>query len=541
MTPFDSGSADSSTGGGRSAWVATVALALPCEATPTLNTNPMKSSRPRAVSLRRLSRCAFLGAALACPVISFAASHSDAPLIKQDPQANLTDVYAFIGTKYDNPAVNVLNILVSVRPFSEPGDGVIYERFANDALYSINLTDPTTGAVVDRFDFNFSSVTDVKNPDTILSYGRGTEVGAITTIGDGKQNFTQTYEFSAWRAVKGGKFKRNFREADLPVSPPNVGLRTTPAYNDANGNAVSGAVNLAGLDSLTKQAIVTLDNGIVVWAGPREDGFYADTPGIFDFLDPRIIDNDGSTADGLGQDGNGIDGFKGFNVLSFGMQIPVNSLRTFSYNEPLVGARTGVGVYASVSRQAITRRSAKGEPKGSGKWVQVNRMGNPLFNEVLVALRDKDHYNRTSPVKDAQFKKYAENPELAFLVNVVLFGTDGSGPLASTGRSDLAAIFLPDVLRVDTTTGPAPLPGQAGFNRLSLIGGDTLGWPNGRRIGDDVVDIALSAVASGPTFSTITVVGDNVPANDQVYNQVFPYLATPHAGPTVNQRQAPDN
>lgn len=541
MPPFDSGSADSSTGGGRSAWVATVALALPCEATPTLNTDSMKSSRPRAVTLRRLSRCAFLGAALACPVISFAASHSDAPLIKQDPQANLTDVYAFIGTKYDNPAVNVLNILVSVRPFSEPGDGVIYERFADDALYSINLTDPTTGAVVDRFDFNFSSVTDVKNPDTILSYGRGTEVGAITTIGDGKQNFTQTYEFSAWRAVKGGKFKRNFREADLPVSPPNVGLRTTPAYNDANGNAVSGAVNLAGLDSLTKQAIVTLDNGIVVWAGPREDGFYADTPGIFDFLDPRIIDNDGSTADGLGQDGNGIDGFKGFNVLSFGMQIPVSSLRTFSYNEPLVGARTGVGVYASVSRQAITRRSAKGEPKGSGKWVQVNRMGNPLFNEVLVALRDKDHYNRTSPVKDAQFKEYAENPELAFLVNVVLFGTDGSGPLASTGRSDLAAIFLPDVLRVDTTTGPVPLPGQAGFNRLSLIGGDTLGWPNGRRIGDDVVDIALSAVASGPTFSTITVVGDNVPANDQVYNQVFPYLATPHAGPTVNQRQAPDN
>lgn len=501
----------------------------------------MNSSSRRAVSLRRLSRYVFLGAALAYPVISFGASHSDAPLIKQDPQANLTDVYAFIGTKYDNPAVNVLNILVSVRPFSEPGDGVIYDRFADDARYSIHLTDPTTGAVIDRFDFEFSSITEVKNPDTILSYGRGTEVGPITTIGDGKQNFTQTYEFSAWRAVKGGGFKRNFRDDGLPVAPPNVGLRTTPAYNDVNGNPVSGAVNFAGLDSLTKQAIVTLDNGIVVWAGPREDGFYADTPGIFDFLDPRIIDNDGSTADGLGQDGNGIDGFMGFNVLTFAMQIPVSSLRTFAYTEPLVGARNGVGVYASVSRQAITRRSAKGEPKSSGKWVQVNRMGNPLFNEVLVALRDKDNYNRTSPVKDEQFKKYAENPELPFLVNVVLFGTDGSGPLASTGRTDLAAIFLPDVLRVDTTTGPVPLPGQAGFNRLSLIGGDTTGWPNGRRIGDDVVDIALSAVASGPTFSTITVVGDNVPANDQVYNQVFPYLGTPHAGPTVNQRQAPDN
>lgn len=500
----------------------------------------MKSSTRRALSLGRLSRH-LLGAALACPVIACAASHSDAPLIKQDPQANLTDVYAFIGTKYDNPAVKVLNVLVSVRPFSEPGDGVIFDRFADDARYSIYLTDPTSGVPIDRFDFEFSSVTDVKNPDTILSYGRGTEVGPITTIGDGKQNFTQTYEFTASRAVKGGGYKRTFHNDGLPVAPPNVGLRTTPAYNDSNGRAVSGAANFAALDSLTKQAVVTLDNGIAVWAGPREDGFYADTPGIFDFLDPRIIDNDGNSADGLGQDGNGIDGFMGFNVLTFAMQIPVSSLRTFAYTEPLVGARTGVGVYASVSRHANTHRNAKNGPKSTGPWVQVNRMGNPLFNEVLVALRDKDKYNLTSPPKDEQFMKYAENPELPFLINVVLFGTNGSGPLATTGRADLAAIFLPDVLRVDTTTAPVPLPGQLGFNRLSLIGGDTLGWPNGRRIGDDVVDIALSAIASGPSFTTITVVGDNVPANDQVYNQVFPYLGTPHAGPTVNQRQAPGN
>ncbi len=99
--------------------------------------------------------------------------------------------------------------------------------------------------------------------------------------------------------------------------------------------------------------------------------------------------------------------------------------------------------------------------------------------------------------------------------------------------------MIPDVIRVDTETGPVPLPGQAGFNRLSLIGGDALGWPNGRRIGDDVLDIALSAIASGPTFATITTVGDNSDSNDQLYNTVFPYLGTPHAGPTVNQRQNP--
>jgi hypothetical protein len=500
--------------------------------------------KPKANPIRRATMwrlAPLFCAAFVCPVTVSASSHSDAPLIKQDPQANLTDLYAFIGTKYDDPSVKVLNVLVSVRPFSEPGDGVIYERFADDALYSIHLTDPLTGVETRRFDFEFSPVTDVKNPDTILSYGRGTEVGAITTIGDGKQNFTQTYTLTeSTLRGKSKQLKPAFEAASLPVSPPNVGARTTPAYNGPDGKAVSGAATLAQLDSLTTQAIRPLDNGIVTWAGPREDGFYADTSGIFDFLDPRIINNDGDGNDGLGQDGGGVDGFKGFNVLSFAIQIPVTQLDPVAFANPFLGARSGVGVYASVSRRATTIRSEKREPRGSGRWVQVNRLGNPLFNEVLVALRGKDAYNRSSPVNDAAaFQTYAENPEVAFLINAVLFGTDGSTPLATTGRADLAAVFIPDVLRVDITTDPVKLPGQAGFNRLSVIGGDTGGWPNGRRVGDDVVDIALSAVASGPAYTTITTVGDNVDSNDQVYHQVFPYLATPHAGPAVDQRQAP--
>jgi Domain of unknown function (DUF4331) len=165
-------------------------------------------------------------------------------------------------------------------------------------------------------------------------------------------------------------------------------------------------------------------------------------------------------------------------------------------------------------------------------------MGNPLFNEVLVALKDKDNYNRTSPTEDAtKFATYAENPELAFLINFV-FGTD----FETEGRGDLAAVYIPDVIRVDTTTPPVPLAGQAGFSRFGFVGGDTTtdgdgrikssGWPNGRRLGDDVVDIALTAVASGPSYSPVIVLGDNVNANDQVYHQVFPYSATPHAGPT---------
>lgn len=456
-----------------------------------------------------------LGAALA-------ASHSDAPLIKQDPQANITDVYAFVGTKYNDPGQEMLNVVVHVRPFSEPGDGVIYDRFADDALYSIHLTNPSSGATVTRYDFRFSDVNPLatpglKNPNTILSYGFGTEAGPILSIGDARQNYTQTYSVTRTSGGSTGTLATG-----LPVAPPNVGVRTTPAYNDSvTGKAISGATSFAELDAYTQQAIQQAASGEVTFAGPREDGFYADTPAIFDLLDGRILGSDG-----FGQSGGGVDGFKGFNVLAYGLQIPMDDVQA---SFPAL-----VGVYASVSRPRLRLLTTGGDPVSGGPFVQVNRMGNPLFNEVLVALADKDKYNRTSPTEDAaNFAQYALEPELATLLNLV-FGTS----FPDTGRSDLASIFIPDVLRVNTTTGPVPLAGQSGFNRLSVFGGDVTGgvpsgFPNGRRFGDDVVDIALTAVALG------TVLGDNVNANDQLYHQVFPYSGTPHAGPSVAQRQPP--
>jgi hypothetical protein len=462
-----------------------------------------------------------------------AASHSDAPLIKQDPQANLTDVYAFIGTKYNNPRETVLNVVVHVRPFSEPGDGVIYDRFADDARYSIHLADPATGAEMIRYDFTFSNVNPLsppglKNPNTILSYGRGTEVGPINDVGDARQNFVQTYRVTKVAANDKGRHGQTtvVLARDLSTPPPNVGARTTPAYNDASGRAVSGATSFAALDRYTRQTVFGVPSGEAFFAGPRDDGFFADTAGIFDLLDPRIL------GDGLGQAGTGVDGFKGFNVLAYAIQIPLDHLPSLDYQSPFFGPQTGVGVYASVSRPTLTLRLPNREPRSEGPFVQVNRMGNPLFNEVLVALRDKDNYNRQKPADDASFATYARNPEVAVLINTV-FGTG----FATANREDLVAVFIPDVIRVNTATGPVRLAGQPGFSRLGFIGGDTTGgvsggWPNGRRLGDDVVDIALTAVASGPGYTTITVVGDNINANDQAYNQVFPYSATPHAGPT---------
>jgi hypothetical protein len=483
---------------------------------------------------------------------AWAASHSDAPLIKQDPQANITDVYAFIGTKYNDPAQKVLNVIVHVRPFSEPGDGVTYDRFADDALYSIHVTHPATGETTLRYDFRFSAVNPLttpglKNPNTALSYGVGTEVGAIQDVGDARQNYTQTYTVT--KVVVG--HSSTVIGSGLLTPPPNVGKRTTPDYNDpVTGRAISGATDFASLDPYTRQTLFSLASGEAVFAGSREDGFYCDIPGIFDLLDPRILDNNGNLGDGLGQDGNGVDGFKGYNVLAYAIQIPVNILQTFQYTAPFadlanplpaLGTATGVGVYASVSRQRLTLRSTVGKPIDSGPWIQVNRMGNPFFNELLVALKDKDRYNRTSPPGDATtFETYAENPEAVGLINVV-FGT----AFVTTGRADIVTVYIPDVIRVDTTTPPVRLAGQTDFSRFGFVGGDTTtdsagrskssGWPNGRRLGDDVADIALTALASGPTYAPVVVVGDNVAANDQVYNQVFPYSGTPNAG-TMNRK-----
>ena len=538
------------------------------------------SATPRFVLTTRITKLIF-GIALAASALvaltptSQASSHSDAPLIKLDPQANLTDVYTFVRTRASGERVLVVE--VSVRPFSEPGDGGEYEAFSDDARYSIHIANPVTGAEIQRYDFQFSPVStngNYKNLNTILRYGRGANVGgnpdagAIMTVGDAHQNFTQTYNVT--RVVGSTSTVLNGTTV-LMVPPPNVGVRTTPLYNDTTGTpatnphygkAISGAANPAATDPYTAQTRYNFTSGgalFTTFCGPREDGFFADAPAIFDLLAPRILDNNGNPNDGLGQDGNGVDGFRGYNVLHYSIVIPLAELPSIAFQAPFtnggapaVGPRNGVGVYASVSRPRVTLRTTTGAPVSSGPFIQVNRLANPLFNEVLVALADKDNYNRTSPTADATiFATYAMNPEIAALINVAVFGTaNGSGPLVTTGRGDLAAVYIPDVIRVDTTTPSVRVSGDAGFHRFGFLGGDTLmtsggqmisgGWPNGRRFGDDVVDIALTAVASGPSYSTITVLGDNVAANDQVYNRVFPYAATPNAGPRNSKDSGPN-
>jgi Domain of unknown function (DUF4331) len=191
-------------------------------------------------------------------------------------------------------------------------------------------------------------------------------------------------------------------------------------------------------------------------------------------------------------------------------------------NIPLseLGGAKVAGVHATTSRF-----------DGVSAQKRVGRQGNPLFVEALVAIKDKDRYNQTKPSIDEAFRGYAANPELSAALGVT--------PLVP---GLLESIFIPDLIKVDLTTPPARLAGQTGFNRLSVFGGDVLpstatgsnvagGWPNGRRFGDDVIDIAIIALGgagTGPDFSTVDV--DKVKTNDITYNQVFPYAATPLNG-----------
>jgi hypothetical protein len=218
------------------------------------------------------------------------------------------------------------------------------------------------------------------------------------------------------------------------------------------------------------------------------------------------------------------------------------------------GDQQVLGVYATTSRRTLTILSeGRLGPIKTGPFVQVGRQGNPLFNEALVGIVDKDLYNRTSPTSDATlFRRYALNPELAALLNSLVLGGDVA---PTTNRTDIAGIYIPDLIKVDASTDPARLagggpshptnPDDTGFSRLSIFGGDVLfsplksgfmpgGWPNGRRFGDDVLDIAVSALISDlrGTSPIIRTAGDNVNGNDIAYNKVFPYAATPLNGRT---------
>ncbi len=475
-----------------------------------------KTTRKLAKALRGIG-IAFGAALLVASQLAgpaSASSHMDAPLVTFDPAANTTDVYAFVSRR-PSTQKDYLTIAFAVFPFEEPGIGPNLFAFDDRVLYEIHLSldGNIAPAKPDRI-YRFRTYSSRKNQATILPY-----LGEITPLPKGNfpdnQNFRQAYSV----VMVDRKGPRHFVPLGGGLVPPNNQGRVTRFYNqddDGDKPAKNGATSEATLDPYTANAIYDLRRGHRIFAGQRDDGFYADVQSPFDLdfsfgLTPQVTPTKPFDSQG------------GFNVHTVVLEIPLADLR---------GAKMA-GVWVRTSRLGTSddddeRRAAK----------PVGRQGNPLFNELFVAFADKDRYSRTDPTADAYlFGKYADDPELARAL--------GTTPIIP---GLIRSIFIPDLIKVDLTTGPARLAGQAGFHRLGVFGGDTLqstaqdpfnnggfipgGWPNGRRFGDDVENIGLIALGAAGPFGSIdpSFNASRVDSNDITYNKVFPYAATPHNG-----------
>jgi hypothetical protein len=510
-----------------------------------MNRIPLKLRRALALALITLMGLMGLTPSLSVPAL--ASSHMDAPLITRDPAANTTDVYAFV--RPDQNGAKSLVLALSVYPHENPGVGPNKYNFDDNVRYEIHVAlGPDVAAGRPSLTYRFEFKTTFKTSKTVLqSY-----LGVINDINDAAQNLTQTYTITKIDNRSGVSLT-----IGAGVVPPNNQGNATPFYNDGdNGenSARKGVATANELDKYTRQAITSFPNGYTAFAGQRDDGFYADVQSIFDLLKLR---NPGKDAQG------------GYNIHMMALRVPLSELG---------GDQQTVGVFATTSRLVAPVASAGG--RGGlldlirrPTYTQVARQGNPLFNEGLVALEDKDTYSRTLPTVDSQlFRKYAENPELASLINLLIGG--GQQLAIPTNRLDIGAIFIPDLIKVDLSTDSVRLagngPGSAsnaddmGFSRLSIFGGDVLesraaghpfrlpsqfiglpagkfyvpgGWPNGRRFGDDVVDIAIIALLSDLRDPANLKINDpfkgnydGVTGNELGYNKVFPYEATPQNG-----------
>jgi hypothetical protein len=426
--------------------------------------------------MRKLVSIAALGAALATAALGAAvtlgpgdgtaSSHREAPLIAEDPTADLTDVYAFRSP--DRPGT--VTLLANVIPGEDPAAGPNWYTFSPNARYNLNVD--TNGDV---------------RPDVVYRF-QFQRKGGTLFLGDTAQPFTVT------RVLRGGTTGKVVARGT--TAPNNIGPRSTPKYS-----------------SLVRSSIVSFDGGAAkAFAGQRDDPFFGDIGAIFDLVAIRK---------GTGDKGGGKDFFAGYGVHTFAVQVPIASL----------GAKNGtIGVWASVDRPRITTRGAK--TVASGRWVQVNRLGNPLVNEVIIPTTLKDRWNALQPWNESEFRRYYESPLLAAVINKLY-----KLGVPETGRDDLVAVLLTgvpklnytgpklaDVLRLNLTVPVTKSP-----SRLGVLGGDTQGWPNGRRLGDDVIDIAEQAVG-GFLKGTKLPLGDGVDADDVKLLASFPYVADPKGG-----------
>ena len=424
----------------------------------------------RALALAVLAAALAAGAAAVLrggPSSVMASSHREAPLISQDPTADNTDLYAFVSPDKASTATIVSNWI----PGEDPAAGPNYYTFSPTARYDIYADKNGDGKADITWQFRF------KNQPSQFFLGNTVQKYTVTKIAGGKSS-----------VVGSG----------LATPPDNIGPRSTPNYS-----------------ALAAKGIHSLSDGSTVFAGQRDDPFFADVGAIFDLVAIR---------EGTGATGGGKDFLAGYGVHAIELQVPKSMLDN--------GKSHVVGIWAATDRPKVKVVNGK----ATTKWVQVSRLGNPLINEVVIPTNKKDYWNSTSPANDSQFKKDYTNPILAAVLQKLY---PKFGPFKQSGRSDLVQVLLTgipklnatgttlaDELRLNLSIAPTA---ASKVNNLGVIAGDNAGFPNGRRLADDIIDIEERVVA-GELIGHKLPLGDGVDANDVPYLAAFPYLAAPFSG-----------
>ena len=464
----------------------------------------------RIQNLKRVAASLALASMLATPVAALASSHREAPGTALDNAIDNTDVYAFVSP--DRP--DTVTLLSNVQGAQIPGAGPNYFRFDENALYSIHVDND--GDALPDITYNFEFEDRIKNGNTFLY-----ATGPIDNFADVDYNFQQSYTITKVDHDSGETKKLHGGELTTP--PNNVGSAATPNY-----------ANLA------EQATYGLFDGLQGFAGQRGDAFFIDLGDTFDLLQYRDP---------------GVDTLKNFNVLTIALQVPFNQITNGNvYPTDQEDPAAVIGVWSTVSRRETTVIKDDGTREATGDWKQVSRLGFPLVNELLIPLRLKDKFNASKPKDDGQFAEFVLDPEPSRLLNA-LFGVN----VPPAPRSDIAAIALTGVrlpngsgetvnlnqpanavpseqLRLNLGIPPTP---KAQQSRLGVLGGDLAGFPNGRRLTDDVVDIVVR-VAAGATYNLIDpnfqidnfalTFEDGVDHDDQPVLSKFPYAPLPAAG-----------
>jgi hypothetical protein len=453
----------------------------------------------------------------------YAASHREAPITALDQKADITDWFAFVSPEHPDRVVMILNI----DPFLEPSNGPNYFPFDPGILYEMHVDNDNDGT--DDITFQFRFETEIRLPGVFTGFVGGLAgIPPITALdGAGSEGLSLRQTYSVTMVTEKGQRTELIGDSKLFAVPTNVGPKTMPDYN-----------------ALRQQGIYELNHGIRVFAGTVADPFFIDLGATFDSLNFRMAAGGGVLSPDVDSDDHhnfAPNTLAGYNVNSIALEVPITLL---THDGKLHGAgdkRAVIGTYGTTSRQRVfIRRRHDPDEDWHRRFVQVQRMGNPLINELIIGTGSKDRWSMDEPENDSRFSAFFLDPLLA-----TIFKSIGI-PTPSAPRTDLLPLVqymapicpgcgprdagpIADLLRLNTGINPTPSGSQ---KRLGFLAGDTAGYPNGRRLIDDVVDISARVVAGilADPAKFSTRIGDGVNTATTPPLEEFPFVAPAYSG-----------